>query len=392
MTLWSEVMDVVKCALKKEKYPHTIHDEKAFYQLIYENGLIGLSFAAIDENRISKQFQKKLTQGFYDYVSRDTKQEVAIQEIRQLLNMNGIDFLYLKGTRMKALYPETYMRGMGDIDLLVHEEDMMNVRNLFEGKEIICTHPSKQHDFYEMKNGLNIEVHPRLFKDFNPRYKTLMDDVWNHLHHVDQHEYEMIPEYEIIYLTYHLAKHMDASGIGIRSVLDLGVYLSKKETLMDESLLRTFLEQAKMTRFYQSMIDLTSSLFDFHFMLPIHQEKLLNDNDKELLIQYLVTSGIHGLGNAFNPFAAREANYRLKKKSKWNMIKDLMFPDMDSMKIMYPYVKKCKILLPFAWISRWIKLMFKKTKSSVQKVKQLHTDVSKVKELEEIFIKIGLND
>lgn len=392
MTTWNEVMDVVKCALLHKKYPHPIQDEKAFYQVIYENGLIGLSYAALDETLCSKTFNLKLKQGFYDYISRDTKQEVAIALVRKLLTEKSIDFMFLKGTRMKALYPETYMRGMGDIDLLVHEDAMTKVRELFEKHEIICTAPSKQHDFYEMKNGLIIEVHPRLFKDFNPRYRTLMDDVWNHVRHLNLSEYEMIPEYEIIYLTYHLAKHMDASGVGLRSVLDLGVYVSKKEAIMDEVLLERFLNMARMRKFYVSMIDLVSKLFGFEFSLSIHKESVLTSEDRTLLTQYLITSGIHGLGQAFNPFAAREANYRLKKKTKLHMVIDMMFPRLDTMKHLYPILKKYPVLLPLSWVRRWFRLMFKKTKSSVHKVKQLHTDVSKVKELEEIFIKIGLND
>ena len=385
-----ELFRAVKCSLKQEKYIEPITNEKAFYIMSLENGLSGIIYSAIDKYRVSELFHKRLERNFYDYVSRDIKQVEAINYIDQILNEKKIKHIFLKGSRLKFIYPESYMRAMGDIDILVHEDQMKEVHELFKSKDIICISRSKQHDVFEMVNKLVIEIHPFLYKDFNPKYKELLSDVWKYTKHMSDSRYEFTHEFEIIYLLYHLAKHLDSSGIGLRSVLDIGIYLSRFEASMDEKLLIQYIESADMKKFYQSMVTINKECFGLVFQMDINNQYVMDQDTLDEVVEYLAISGVHGIGRDFNVFQSRLASEEIKNRSKFRFIISLIFPDYESMCGMYPYIRKAKILIVFGWVSRWFKLLFLKTKSSFRKLKSLKVKKEDLEKSKEIFSKLGL--
>lgn len=385
-----ELFSAVKCALKQDKYIEPIIDEKAFYVMSMENGLSGIIYSAIDKYRVSEIFHKRLERNFYDYVARDIKQVEAINYLDQILNDNKIEHIFLKGSRLKLIYPESYMRAMGDIDILVHEDKMKEVHELFKNKDILCTSRSKQHDVFEMKNKLVIEIHPFLYKDFNPKYKELFSDVWKYTKHMSDSSYEFTHEFEIIYLLYHLAKHLDSSGIGLRSVLDIGIYLSRFEATMDENLLMKYIESSDMKVFYQSMVDINRKCFGLEFQMKINNEYQMDSDTLDEVVEYLAISGVHGIGREFNVFQSRLASEEIKNRSKFKYILRLIFPNYETMCGIYPYIRKAKILIIFGWISRWFKLLFKKTKSSFKKIRSLKVKKEDLEKSKEIFSKLGL--
>jgi hypothetical protein len=385
-----ELFRAVKCSLNQEKYIEPITDEKAFYVMAMENGLSGIIYSAIDKYRVSELFHKRIERNFYDYIARDIKQVEAIHYIDQILNEKKIKHIFLKGSRLKSIYPESYMRAMGDIDILVHEDQMKEVHELFKSKDIICISRSKQHDVFEMNNKLVIEIHPFLYKDFNPKYKELFSDVWKYTKHMSDSRYEFTHEFEIIYLLYHLAKHLDSSGIGLRSVLDIGIYLSRFEASMDEKILIRYIESADMKKFYQSMVTINKECFGLDFQMDINNEYLMDSDTLNEVVEYLAISGVHGIGRDFNIFQSRLASEEIKNRSKIGFIFRLIFPSYESMCGMYPYIRKARILIIFGWVSRWFKLLFLKTKSSFKKIKSLKVKKEDLEKSKEIFSKLGL--
>ena len=81
---------------------------------------------------------------------------------------------------LKPLYKETDMRGMGDIDILVESNQLETIKHLFEQASYTLESRTPAHDIYRIDEDLIIEVHPRLYNDFNPKYKPLFEHVWTH--------------------------------------------------------------------------------------------------------------------------------------------------------------------------------------------------------------------
>ena len=64
------------------------------------------------------------------------------------------------------------------------------------------------------------------------------------------------------------------------------------------------------------------------------------------------------------------------------------FLSLNQMKGLYKYLNKCPLLLPFAWMQRMFKLIFKK--SARRKLKRLQVSKDEITRVEELFDNIGI--
>lgn len=154
----NHVNKVLNTSLDKENINYSIFDEKEFYVKTLENGLIGLVFPNIIENNISTKLYKSLELDFYSYLNKDILQRSLILKLKETLNTNEIRFILLKGSHLKNIYPESYMRGMGDIDILIDKDNQTKVKNIFKELNINLISVSSSHDVYKSNNGLYIEI------------------------------------------------------------------------------------------------------------------------------------------------------------------------------------------------------------------------------------------
>jgi len=166
-------------ALKQQKIDFDIADEPSFFKQMVNSGLSGIIIPYLDSTKYSKTFIQKTNSTLFAFIQKDQKQRVLIDQIKTTFQRYKIDFIFLKGTKLKSLYPDTYMRGMGDIDVLVHS-DLDVIKNHFKSLGITLESRTLQHDQYITKEDLLIEIHPSIHKDFNPKYQTYFKSAWEH--------------------------------------------------------------------------------------------------------------------------------------------------------------------------------------------------------------------
>ncbi|MCK9493138.1 MAG: hypothetical protein M0Q00_02085, partial [Acholeplasmataceae bacterium] len=111
----------------------------------------------------------------------------------------------------------------------------------------------------------------------------------------------------------------------------------------------------------------------------------LNEQAYTNLLNYLITSGIHGKGVDFNAMAPRTVH-----ESKVKVLLRVLLPNWDNMKMMYPWLKYIPILLPIAYLLRWFKLVFLRTKNSFRKLSKLSKSKQDKEELKKLFNELGL--
>ena len=382
--------EVSSLGLQKKSYQKPIEDEKGFYFLALENGLIGAIYHALQKELISETLLKHLTKDYYAYIASDVKYQQAIKKLNKLLNDHMIDHIFLKGSVLKELYPDSYMRAMGDIDLLVHEKDIKRVHKIFKDEGILLQHKSDAHDLFIMHQEITVEIHPKLYKDFNKKYEAILTKPWDYAIQKELFEFRFKPEFEVAYLLYHLAKHLDSSGIGLRSVLDIAVYLKTYEKEIDKDVLKVLLEKTDLTSFFTHMIKVNQIFFGYDAFDSLMFEKPLSDERYHDIINYISRSGIHGKGKDFNPFEARISSNALKHKSFFILLVLLAFPKYRDMKGMYPVLETWKILLPFMWLFRWFDLFVKKGKRTFKKIRQLKVKKSDLEKTKKIMQDLGL--
>lgn len=259
---------------------------------------------------------------------------------------------------------------------MVEEHQLKVVEALFKQHKIRLDQRSKAHDFYLTDKGLIIEIHPRLYNDFNPKYKPLFDSVWIDAKHLYGSRYELEHTFELLYLMNHLAKHLASSGIGLRSLLDISIYLNHFESIIDRSKLKRYLEQTSMSTYFNTILYLNHVYFGYKHNL-LDQSFTLDELQLDAVTTYIMTSGIHGKGENFNAMAPR----LVKSKSKTRLLLRILFPKYVDMKAMYPIVGKCFLLYPFFVGIRLFKLLFIKRRSSFQKMKDLQIEKDKLEKI-----------
>lgn len=367
------LLDVLKCSLNGKTFDEKIENEKDFYYLSRDNGLIGLIYESVDFSMQSEQLKTFMNRDFLAFISSDEKQRNLIDLLTKIFDEAEIKNVFLKGSVLKFLYPKTYNRGMGDIDVLVESENLNLVDKLLKEKGFILEHLSEQHNVYSYM-GLSVEVHPRLVRDFNNRFEKLFDKPWEEVILVEGFNYKFKHEYMICYLLYHLAKHLGTSGVGIRSVLDIGIYMNYYKDEINRDYLFTLLDESQMMKLFDGVIYLNSKYFGFEKLSMYLTHEPLSKERYENMLIYIAKAGIHGKGRDFNPFEGRRSFYELQNKGKFRFIIEMIFPSKKAINGMYPFTRKCVLLVPIGWVFRWFRLVFRSGKSSIRKIKYLKTD------------------
>jgi len=385
------LFELVQSALTKTKYTEPVSRET--YAHAMENGLSGMFYPILDKELIEPKVYARLQSDYYEYLKRDTLQLNAIEDVHQLFKDNGIEHVFLKGSFLKYKYPETYMRSMGDIDILVHPESMEWVHKILPENGFSNWLNSAAHDCFQKGEDLFLEIHPKLDSEIDDLYSPMLEGTWEHVV-TNNGSSEFEPQFQLAYLLYHMIKHLSTSGIGIRNILDIGLYIQSIQSENQATPLLEVLEGYHLKKFFQNVLYLSKMYFGLQINDSYFDSFQMDSEFYEEITRFIVVSGVHGSGKEHNPYLSGMSKSALKEQNlesgKKKYLLKTFFPPYRTMKGMYHYLDKCPIFLPIAWLQRAFRLMFKKTKSTVQKIKMLKIDDESVKKVEDLYQKLGL--
>lgn len=361
-------------------------------QLIRENGFAAIVVEALTQNKLP--VPKVLLTDYYQFIRRDTLQMKAIEEIKQTFHHHQIMHVFLKGSILRTLYPQSFLRGMGDLDILVHPEQLDLTHQVLDALGYKNTSNAPNHDSFEKGHDLIIEIHPKLNSEFDERFEGLFGSEWEETYRLIDSTYRFHPEFELAYLIYHLAKHFSNSGIGLRSVLDLGIYYQHHQETFRIDYFVQLLEKAHLLQFGSYVLAFQEVYFAYQFpkliqALPESKLEVLEE-----ILHWVTMTGIHGKAKAFNISVAGMAFQATKvnsiKKGKFKYILGLLFPPRKQLVVQYPFLEKWGILLPLGWFLRGLRLLFKKTRRSIQRLRSLQVNEETIFEASDLFKKVGL--
>ncbi|MDD3124095.1 MAG: nucleotidyltransferase family protein [Candidatus Izemoplasmatales bacterium] len=387
------LFEIIKKTLRNELYDGEL--SKELYILAKENGLSGMVYKTLqplnDEQNVLPLFKRD----YYEYVRTDTLQSKTIEEVRQIFSASYIDHIFLKGSFLKNIYPETYMRSMGDIDILVKRDKMRLVHQILDEYKYINWSNSSAHDCFYKGRKIFLEIHPKLDSEFDPKYSLLFENGWEETTKTASYEYEFKPMFHLAYLLYHMIKHLSSAGIGLRNILDIGLFVQKYETNLPSKLLHDYLDKFHIDTFFLNIIYLAISYFNFKYQEDYLADYQVDAEFTKNITSFILKSGVHGQGKENNPFLSGMTRTTLSenniKKGKFIYILSKLFPPYRMMRGGdYAYIDKFPILLPISWVHRAFKLIFKKPKNTMTKLKKLKIDDNEVLHLEKLFEKLGL--
>ena len=277
-------------------------------------------------------------------IIRSESQMEAVGRLCDAFEKAGIDYMLLKGSELKGIYPKPELRIMGDADILIRTEQYDTIRAVAEelGYEPVT---ESDHEYVWRSEDLYLELHKRLIPSYNSDYYAYFGDGWRLAKHQDGFRYAMTDEDTFVYLFTHFSKHYRDGGIGCRQVVDLWVYLRACPNL-DMAYIRRELKKLRLLEFFENVC----RLLEFWFGDGAEEEKLA------VMTDFVFDSGSWGKWE--NRILSAELRNRKTAGSalrgKIRALSRLLFPEAKGMALRYPVLKKSPWLLPVMWPVRWV--------------------------------------
>lgn len=176
-------------------------------------------------------------------------------ELRNLVNeftRHRIEFVILKGAVLAfAAYPDSSLRPVSDIDLLVRPESLTNALKLVEDAGFVCPKrfefadprifkdfvvPGEEISLPLEKPGTQalIEVHTQL-ESAEPWFPVPIGKVWEHIEKIDANEIG-IPTLDAHEFLFHLVLHFSRGhffSLGLRPLLDVHLWVELQSERLD---------------------------------------------------------------------------------------------------------------------------------------------------------------
>lgn len=281
-------------------------------------------------------------------VYRETQMSYAFEKISGILAENGIDYIPLKGIVMRGLYPEPWMRTSCDLDILIREEDVKKATKALIDGGLTTDGKKNYHDIHFYYGQVHLELHFSIC-EHNKQLDKGLSQVWDYSKKVTDFEYREIPEYYAFHHVAHMAYHLLSGGCGVRPFIDL--WLLKEKNYYDEEKLFPLLEQCALVGFYRAACRLS--------------EIWMNGGEYDDLTakmeEYILSGGVYGSECNANSVGAASC------KGKRRYLLKIAFPPYETMCLIYPSLKKHKILLPFCYVRRVFAKVFGKDRKLVKK-------------------------
>jgi len=349
------------------KMPEGIN-ARLLLELIVKNSLQAIGYLALKEQDF--EYNDRLERSYRTVVAREISQQAETDRIKKDFSENGIDFMFLKGSHLKKLYPSPELRFMADTDVLVRSGDVE------KAKKILLSHGFEQINdngkdvAFTKKPFLTVELHNTLFIEEYYMYGYFLS-VWDRAVKTDGHEYAMTDSDMYIYTVAHLAEHFTTGGACFRPTMD--VYLMRKK--MSDKLDFPYIEKE-----FEKL-----SLEDFAKKIEAAAEHMFAGGEAKESLE--VTENFIVLGPPVKNTGIASADG--KERSKAQTLLRSLFPPLKQMKLVFPVLKKAPVLLPLLWIVRLFERMFdKKARKKLSKIKS--ADKNDLEVMDRIYRESGI--
>ena len=322
------------------------------------------------------------------YVIKDANQESEVNKLINIFEKNKIPVVMLKGWIIKKLYPRPDMRTMSDTDIFIEKTDEKKIHDIIKSQGYsVVSFGEKKDNVYEKDPLVILEIHKNLFmyEDNWNDYFNCKDSqmyIWNRVKNISGYEYvyRMDDELFFVYMIAHIAKHLlDDGGIGVRSILDVWLYINKTTTLDYEVAFKD-LEKLNLLTFAQNVIDLTRFWFENKENVPRVVEELGD---------HILKCGAHGNNRIL--VATKDGLMNSDNPSQLKYVFRRAFPTVEEMKVRFPRLQKNKWLLPALYIKRlWYSAVHRTSLIKNEITIAGEIDYEEVRRIQRLYKNIGL--
>ena len=320
------------------------------------NSLLSFALEGVIPEHVVKPWIQSRQRGLRNNLLLDMEGK----HVCQVMDEKGIWHMRLKGSVLKDLYPRMEMRQMTDQDILfdtTRRDDMRQymLARGYDPKGYNDTH----HDIYHKAPVYNIELHHTLFE--------LHCDLRLVNYYRNVKEERMIPNNDgtcgfhfsdedfYIYMVAHAYKHYTDHGVGLRSLVDVYVFDSKKPNL-DWAYIEAECAKLGMDAYERICRNAARKLFRDN--VP----EALTEEERDM-VYFCTDSGTYGDEGGYIRHELKNLGASGKKVTFGQKLRYLWkrtFPDAKWMRENDRLARKHPKLLVLAWIVRLFRGIFKR--------------------------------
>ncbi len=314
----------------------------------------------------------------------------AMAQLTRSLSAEGIDHLLFKGYVVRQYYTIPELRTFGDIDFLIRPEDREKCDALmlqwgYEPKE------NWEPVFSYRKNAEFYEIHSSVLEtDISEHadYREYFSHAWEYAEKAGEHTYVLRPEFHLLYLLAHIAKHICGYGAGARMYLDIAFFLRHFGSDLDWAWFQRELEKLDFYDFANMVFTFVQREFGVASPIPL---RAVDEQAYQDFLEFTMSGGTFGrFGRDSGAVHLKKQMLQGKKGGKAALVLRRFFPPASQIDQRYTYLQGRHWLLPAAWVHRALKnrasfgKRMKITKSIV------NADTEEVQKLRRIYQEIGL--
>lgn len=334
---------LIKSAVTGEKLtlPEEFHMSKAV-PYMRTHGLIPLGYAGAVNCGINPDtplMEALQEQYLLEYYTSDCQLK-RLQKLFDAFEENGIEYMPLKGTIMKHLYPSHEMRSMGDGDILIHPEQRAKLQSIMEQLGFQPLSES-DHEWNWTAPEIKLELHKRLVSSDDKDYYRYFGEGWQFAKVQNGCRWSMTEEDAFIFDFAHFARHYCTCGVSVRHIIDLWIHIHRNPS-MDTAYVRTQLAKMNMDTFYDNIL----VLLDAWFCDGPWDEKT------EFISDYIFSGGV---SKALSDRARALQKTGNVDSGNRRVLLRKIFPPKKHIVWNYPQLKN--VPLPLAWAARWALLL-----------------------------------
>lgn len=306
--------------------------------------------------KIPEDIHAALRKWAYSAAVVDENQKHESHMLFEAFSQNNVEFMPLKGSVLKRLYPKTDMRVMSDVDVLVKAEQYDKICAIMKNLGYSGVAESDYEFKWSKPPQMAVEIHKRLVSPKNADLYKYFADGWALAKSAGKNgcHYEMSAEHHFIYLFAHFSKHYRNGGVGIKHFIDFWVFINKNPEL-NLDYIKTQLEKLGLGAFFKNILRVINVWF----------EGAAADELAEFITARLFAAGAYGTHeNRVVALAARaQKSARRSAKTRGKRVLGALFLPYALMCERYPVLKKAPVLLPIFWALRILEAVIFNRKS-----------------------------
>ncbi len=373
MTVSEALLNCISAALDGRECALTLapDDWTALLRLAGEQKLLPLVYAAV---RGTPGFSAA-PEAVRAAARRQTMREAAAQTVHteaflrlyQALRAEGLVPVVVKGIVCRALYPQPELRPSSDEDLYLTAAEMPRFHAVLLRAGFVLTEPERDYRsahearYVHPDTGLVVEGHWALFPTEYAVYAALNVQLPDLMQRAQDWETGgvtlRVPDAcdHLIFLLLHAFKHFISSGVGVRQLCDIALWMRRFGAQIDWQRVRAALRATHSEGFAAAVIDAGVHWFGLERAaahIPPDWETL----ESAALLADALSGGVYGSADSTRRHSCTITIHAADRAHRGGTgrasLCAALFPGREVMAGWYPYVARCPALLPAAWVQR----------------------------------------